>query len=248
MGADASEAAPAGLRERKKQRTRGTLLRTAVELFTTRGYDETTIDDIARVVDVSQRTFFRHFASKEEVVFEVQRTVEAHFQEALRDRPAHEPPLDALRNAVLRAWDTLSEAISEVMPVELYLRTFQVIESTPTLLAAHLRRCMEMDEKIARLIADREGLDVDTDPRPRVAVAAFSGVMRITGQLWVRGEDRSMAGMRNITEAYLDRLGPALSTDWRKSATDRPGGAAGGQPGDSATGRPEGSADGRPGD
>lgn len=208
-------APPVGLRERKKQRTRDALLRAALELFTTRGYEQTTVDEIVDAVDVSQRTFFRYFASKEEVAFAVQQMVERHFLAALRARPAHEAPLEAMRNAVLSGWDTIGEAIMEVVPIELYLRTFQVIESTPALLAVHLRRSIEMEENIARLIADREGLDVDADPRPRVAVAAFSGVMRITGQLWGRGEDPSLEAIRTLTEAYLDHLGPALATDWR---------------------------------
>ena len=54
------------LHERKKQRTRDALVRAAVELFTTRGYEATTVDDIAEAVEVSQRTFFRYFAGKEE--------------------------------------------------------------------------------------------------------------------------------------------------------------------------------------
>ncbi|MET9427464.1 MULTISPECIES: TetR family transcriptional regulator [unclassified Streptomyces] len=204
-----------GLRERKKQRTRDALVRASLELFTTQGYERTTVDEIAATVDVSQRTFFRYFASKEEVAFTVQHMVERHFVAALCARPPHEAPLDALRNAVLSAWDTIEEAITEVIPVELYLRTFQVIESTPALLAVHLRRSIEMEENIARLIADREGLDVDADPRPRIAVAAFSGVMRITGQLWGRGEDASLEAIRALTETYLDHLGPALVGAWR---------------------------------
>ncbi|MFG3505912.1 TetR/AcrR family transcriptional regulator [Streptomyces sp. NPDC047821] len=207
--------APTGLRERKKRRTRDALLRAALELFTTQGYERTTVDEIVDAVDVSQRTFFRYFASKEDVAFAVQQMVESRFAVALSERPAHEAPLEAMRNAVLCAWDTIGEAIMEVVPVELYLRTFQMIESTPALLAVHLRRSIEMEENIARLIAEREGLDVDADPRPRVAVAAFSGVMRVTGQLWGRGEDASLEAIRALTETYLDHLGPALATDWR---------------------------------
>ncbi|MFI6102766.1 TetR/AcrR family transcriptional regulator [Streptomyces sp. NPDC051310] len=205
-----------GLRERKKQRTRDALLRAALELFTTQGYERTTVDEIAATVDVSQRTFFRYFASKEDVAFAVQHMVERHFVAALRDRPAHEGPLDAMRNAVLLSWDTIGEAIAEVVPVELYLRTFQVIESTPALLAVHLRRSIEMEENVARLIAAREGLDPDTDPRPRVAVAAFCGVMRVAGQQWGRGTDTSVEAIRALTETYLDHLGPTLAGDWRR--------------------------------
>ncbi|MBT2440285.1 TetR family transcriptional regulator [Streptomyces sp. ISL-36] len=204
-----------GLRERKKQRTRDALLRVALELFTTQGYERTTVDEIADAVEVSQRTFFRYFSSKEEVAFAVQQMVEERFVQALTERPAEEGPLDAMRNAVLASWDTIGEAIMEVVPVELYLRTFQMIESTPALLAVHLRRSTEMEEAIARLIAEREGLDVDEDPRPRIAVAAFSGVMRVTGQLWGRGTDPTLEAIRALTERYLDHLGPALEPDWR---------------------------------
>ncbi|GHB38872.1 TetR family transcriptional regulator [Streptomyces cirratus] len=209
-------AVPAGgLRERKKQRTRDALLRAALLLFLSQGYDKTTVDEITDVVQVSQRTFFRYFANKEEVAFAVQDLVESHFVAALRARPASEGPLTAMRNAVLVAWDTVDEAISDVVPVDLYMRGYQLIESTPALLAVHLRRSTELEERIARLVADREGLDVDADPRPRVAVAAFSGVMRVTGRLWGQGQDTSVAAIRRMTEAYLDQIGPALAADWR---------------------------------
>lgn len=93
-----------------------------------------------------------------------------------------------------------------------------MIESTPSLLAAHLRRHIDLENQIALLIAEREGLDVETDPRPRVAVAAFSGVMRVTGQLWGQGRDASMDSLRALTETYLDQLGPALAGNWRTEA------------------------------
>ncbi|MFD6183967.1 TetR/AcrR family transcriptional regulator [Streptomyces goshikiensis] len=209
-------AAPAaGLRERKKRRTRDALLRAALLLFVSQGYDKTTVDEITDAVDVSQRTFFRYFANKEEVAFAVQDLVESHFVAALRARPGSEGPLEAMRNAVLASWDTIGEAISEVVPVDLYMRTYRLIESTPALLAVHLRRSTELEERISLLIAAREGLDVDADPRPRVAVAAFSGVMRVTGRLWGQGEDASVAAIRRMTEAYLDQIGPALASDWR---------------------------------
>ncbi|MEU9302815.1 TetR family transcriptional regulator [Streptomyces sp. NPDC048269] len=212
----------AGLRERKKRRTRDALLRAALQLFISQGYERTTVDEITDAVDVSQRTFFRYFANKEEVAFAVQDLVESHFFAELQARPPAEGPFAAMRGAVLAAWDTLEEALSEVVPLDLYMRSYRLIESTPALLAVHLRRSTELEERIARLIAAREGLDVDIDPRPRVAVAAFSGVMRVTGRLWGQGEDTSVAAIRRMTEMYLDHIGPALAADWRRTpATDR---------------------------
>ncbi|MEU8482808.1 MULTISPECIES: TetR family transcriptional regulator [unclassified Streptomyces] len=210
-----TQEARSGLRERKKQRTRDALLRSALELFTTKGYDRTTVDEIAEAVDVSQRTFFRYFTSKEETAFAVQDMVESRFIAVLRERPAADSPFEALRGAVLDAWDTLGESIEEVVPVELHMRTYQMIESTPSLIAVHLRRSTELEEEIARVIAEREGLDVETDPRPRVTVAAFSGVMRMAGRLWGAGEDSSVESIREVTESYLDQLGPVLAGKWR---------------------------------
>lgn len=207
---------PPGLRALKKQRTRDALLRVALELFTTQGYERTTIDEITDIVEVSQRTFFRYFASKEEVAFAVVQMIEAKFVEALRERPAAEGPFLAMRRAVTSAWDSIGEAIEAVIPVELHMRTYHLIESTPALLAVHLRRSAELEEEVARMIAGREGLDVNADPRPRVAVAAFTGVMRVTGQLWGHGPDASAEAMRTLTETYLDSLGPALAENWRK--------------------------------
>nr|WP_202481825.1 TetR family transcriptional regulator [Streptomyces sp. SID5594] len=205
------------MRERKKQRTRDALLRAALELFTTQGYERTTVDEIVEAVDVSQRTFFRYFASKEDITFAVQEMVESRFIAELRDRPAGEAPFEAMRRAVLCAWNSIGEAIEEVITVDLHMRTYQMIESTPSLLAAHMRRGIALENQIAQLIAEREGLDVERDPRPRVAVAAFSGVMRVTGQLWGQGHDSSVEALRDLTEEYLDQLVPALAGDWRQA-------------------------------
>ncbi|WP_405643668.1 TetR family transcriptional regulator [Streptomyces sp. NBC_00019] len=203
------------LRERKKQRTREALIRAALELFTTRGYDGTTVDGITEAVEVSQRTFFRYFANKEEAALAVVEMAVVHFIEAVRERPSREAPLEAMRQAVLEGWDSLNDVIESVVPVELYLQMYRVIESTPVLLAAHLRRSMEVEETLARVIAEREGLDVAADPRPRLAVAVFSGVMRVTERQWSAAADFSLDAMRTLTVSYLEQVGPALTENWR---------------------------------
>ncbi|GLX48527.1 TetR family transcriptional regulator [Streptomyces hygroscopicus subsp. hygroscopicus] len=203
------------LRERKKRRTRESLLRAALELFTTQGYERTTVDEIAAACEVSQRTFFRYFAGKEDAAFAVQEMTEALFLAALRARPAHEAPMEALRQAVLEGWDTLRETVESAVPMELYLRMYRTIESTPALLAAHLRRSTAVEETLARLLAEREGVDVDTDPRPRLVVAVFGGVIRVTERQWCTGRDFSLEAVRSLTASYLDQVTSALRGNWR---------------------------------
>ncbi|GHF34509.1 TetR family transcriptional regulator [Streptomyces mashuensis] len=203
-----------GLRERKKQRTRDALIRSALELFAERGYEGTTVDEIACAADVSQRTFFRYFAGKEDVALAVQQMVETHFFEAVCERPAAESPLTALRTAVMSSWDTIEEAIASVVPLELHLRTYQMIQTTPQLIAAHLRRTAELEDRLTEVIARREGLPPE-DPRPRILVAAFSGVMRETGKRWGLLMEQDMEEFRRQTAAYLDQIGPALAENWR---------------------------------
>src|ERR687896_1020875 len=89
-----------GLRERKKQRTRQQIIEAAMDLFAERGYQATTIADIAEAAEVSPRTFFSYFPSKEAVVFHGVDRVLDGLATMLRERPSGETTFDALRRFV----------------------------------------------------------------------------------------------------------------------------------------------------
>src|SRR2546428_13563296 len=76
-----------GLRQRKKQRTRETIARAAHELFVERGYDATTLPDIAAAADVSTRTIFAYFPSKEDILFSDLEQMKAALAQELAERP-----------------------------------------------------------------------------------------------------------------------------------------------------------------
>src|SRR5687767_15680171 len=86
-----------GLRERKKQRTRERIVEAAFELFDERGFDGTTIADIAEAAEIAPRTFFSYFPSKDDVVFHDFEAGHAMVASWLRDREPGTNAIDALR-------------------------------------------------------------------------------------------------------------------------------------------------------
>src|SRR3954466_4638603 len=89
---------PDGLRERKKARTRAAIQQHALRLFLEQGYAETTVEQIAAAAEVSQSTFFRYFATKEETVLYDQ--FDPVMAESFLNQPADMTPLDAVRAAM----------------------------------------------------------------------------------------------------------------------------------------------------
>src|SRR5205814_3352751 len=105
---DVHERAP-GLRERKKQRTRDAIASTGLALFSERGYHATTVADIAAVADVSERTVFGYFATKEDILFADHLALEHDLAQALDERAAGVSALDTLRGFVVENVSRLDE-------------------------------------------------------------------------------------------------------------------------------------------
>jgi AcrR family transcriptional regulator len=105
-------APPIGRREANKQATRQAILDAARLLFDRQGYDGTTVRDIAEAAGVTERTFFRYFESKEELTANQTLALLPILQAAIVSRPAAEPPLRAVREALLelgRSAETLAQ-------------------------------------------------------------------------------------------------------------------------------------------
>src|SRR5438105_6310208 len=89
-----------GLRERKKQQTREKIAQVALRLFAERGYDETTLADIAEAADVSPRTIFSYYESKEDILFCQEGAFLQQLSERLEQRPAETTTVDAIREFI----------------------------------------------------------------------------------------------------------------------------------------------------
>jgi AcrR family transcriptional regulator len=98
---DGDVTVPAGRREANKQATRTALRAAAKRLFAERGYEATTVRDIAREANVTERTFYRYFNGKEALLGEEYRTWLEALADAIRARPAAEPAFTAVRHAIM---------------------------------------------------------------------------------------------------------------------------------------------------
>lgn len=138
-----------GLRERKKLRTRRTIALAAMRLFAERGYEETTIADIAKAADISPRTFFSYFPSKEDVVFAELDERLAEIRDQLDQRPQGETPLQSIRRGIVELMGALVSEHGDYAPVQVRL----VLER-PTLQARALQRMHEVQEEVEERIRE----------------------------------------------------------------------------------------------
>jgi AcrR family transcriptional regulator len=177
MIASAPGAGTPGRRERKKQRTREALIDAAFTLFAAKGYDATTVEEIADAVDVSARTFFRDFASKEHVALTVQEEQRTALLAALAARPAQEPPLTALRNAVV-AVTRRHECGVPGPDRDRFRLLLKLLGDGGGLLAGSLEHAQRGLRDIAEIIARRTGTDAASDLKPYVLASTMVAVFQ----------------------------------------------------------------------
>ncbi|WP_066373348.1 TetR/AcrR family transcriptional regulator [Herbidospora mongoliensis] len=163
-----------GLRERKKAKTRVALIDAALDLFLEQGYETTTIDQIAAAVDVSPRTFFRYFGSKEEVALAPAADAQDVFLSELHDRPETESPFTALAHAMRGSVALLRDGEPE--DKARFLKARLVVEATPTIFAGQMRLMMANEQRILEEVARRRGVD---DLRSQFVTATFTSTIRV---------------------------------------------------------------------
>jgi TetR/AcrR family transcriptional regulator, regulator of mycofactocin system len=158
---------PAGGRAYKKARTRAALEAAALRLFAEKGYEQTTVEEIAEAADVAVRTFFRYFSSKQHVLFgDVAIHHVTRMRAALAARPRDEDPVDAVR-AVLDLLEVNSpEELGQI------LVRIQLMDRQPSLRAIYLSLNDELRRVIVDFVAERTGRSPVEDPYPLLVAAA----------------------------------------------------------------------------
>jgi AcrR family transcriptional regulator len=202
-------------RGRKKRQTRDALIDAALDLFEAKGYEHTAVREITDAVDVAERTFFRYFASKEDIALFFVRQEMDQFVDALGVRPAREAPLTAVRNAFRQTLEQL-QADSYLRNGEpRYLTVIKLIDSTPALLAASLRFIYDNGDKGVDVLAKRENVDPGTDKRPWLLIAIYGAVMALVHRDWRTHGQGGAETMLALFDAYADQLAPTIAGRWR---------------------------------
>ncbi|MFE0179165.1 TetR/AcrR family transcriptional regulator [Streptomyces sp. NPDC059002] len=181
------------LRERKKLRTRQALVDTALDLFTERGFDGVTLDALCDAVDVSKRTFFRTFTSKEDVAMAPTQDLWAAFLEELEkaEPAAGQRLFDVLRDVLLTALDRMTaEGWTERV-----LLSRRLTAVTPSMDAHGLAFCERTSRAAVDVARARFGLPDAGDLRPRLAVDVLVAAFHLALEAWAEGVAPTRRGL-----------------------------------------------------
>jgi AcrR family transcriptional regulator len=178
-------APPVSLRERKKLATRRLLRRAALDLVAERGLTNVTVEDIAEAADVSPRTFFNYFPSKEAALFGGDPERAAALREGVVSGSPGKSALDALRAVLAQDSEAMTDEVRSLGgdPAD-WLRRMKVARTDPHVRAAHAGQMAMIERAIAEGLAARLGADQETDPYPGILAAAGVGVVRSCLTFW----------------------------------------------------------------
>jgi AcrR family transcriptional regulator len=171
-------ACPSGLRGRKRAKTHARIQVEAMRLFLERGFEATTLDDIAAAAEVSRRSLFHYFESKEEIVFSTKPDFPILIAEAVGRRPSDEPLLDMVEAALIDV------AISYQSPQARAVA--RLIRDTPALNAGDQAKYEQVERALAKALAGRKRLP-ETDIACRVTAAAAIGLLKLAVEAWLAG-------------------------------------------------------------
>jgi AcrR family transcriptional regulator len=146
---------PATLRERKKVRIRQALVETAISMFSERGFDTTPLDALLDAVEVSRRTFFRNFRSKEDVALTAVKELWRAYLDELDATERSGPLVDIFRDAMLATLDRMDENWYRRFPA-----TLRLIEQSPSLNGHALQHCAEIQTEVAHRLGDPSRLEL----------------------------------------------------------------------------------------
>jgi AcrR family transcriptional regulator len=200
-----------GLRERKKRQTREAIAKAAMELFQAHGFDDVTVADVARAADVSEKTVFNYFPSKEDLVLHRGEERLAALIEAIRARPVGASIVEPFRRWALEAIEHM-----EHEPVESFVAVPRLVRQSPTLRDRLFLYWEQEASALAPVIAQEAGRSED-DLEPWVVARTLAWTYRLVFRAaftrLLAGEDQHAvaADLREQTRRAFDLVEGGLA-------------------------------------
>ena len=194
-----------GLRERKKSATRSALMAAALRLGVERGMDNVTVEDIAEAAEVSVRTFFNYFATKEAafVADDIERG--RRFVTAVVDAPPDVPLWELLHQTAIT---TLSTA---ALPSREQSHKEQLIRSSPAVVSEMLAAFAELEHDLVVELARRA--PTSGVLRPRLMANAVVAAVRAATETWLETAAGSSASYVELLDEAFAALSPSFPPD-----------------------------------
>lgn len=162
-----------------------------------------TVEEISDAADVSPRTFFNYFSSKEDAILGVDPDRRTELRSELELRPTDETPVDALRAALLATAEGIDEN------GELWTQRLQLVREHPSLTPGYVASFADLERDLVEAMASRLDLDPDTDLHPSLLVATALTVMRVTVKHWQANADDTP--LTELLDIAFDQLGDDLA-------------------------------------
>ncbi len=197
-----------GLRDRKKRELRQRISDVATGMFLERGFDEVRVSEVAEACDVSEKTVYNYFPTKESLIFDREEEQTERLRDALRDRgdgvSIVDSVLGVLEGEVSWMYDQWIDAGNSAEGLSTIRRFSDLIEQTPALMSALHGMTERLTQVAATSLADRAGVDPE-DPEPQMAAAMVIGLWRTQFNAMRRYAD-GVLDPGDVRDAVLDDL------------------------------------------
>ncbi len=204
------------LRERKRERTRQAIVDAATELFESRGYDQTTVADIAAAAEIGTRTFFSYFATKEELLYPESDVRIQAAVDAIASRGPGEGPAEVLLRALRNVGDDSDEMVSRVAVLRMRL-----IQTVPAVRGRGLQIQLDAQREIARHLVEAFPGELDAVTAGAL-VGAFVGA--VTGAVQaLLDKDSTEAGDQELVRDRLREATAIALKPWTRGDSKPPG-------------------------
>jgi AcrR family transcriptional regulator len=206
-----------GLRERKKRLMRQLISDTATSMFLERGFEEVRVAEVAAACEVSEKTVYNYFPTKESLVLDREEPMAADIRRVLGPGGAAMSPIQAAVELIAaelgRMFDFWGEDESQPHDLTMLRRFAQMLESTPPLRAAQRDMMDRLVDVAAQAMAARAGVDPD-DPEPQIAADALLGLWRVQYRAMTKYSDgtRSAAEVRDRVLDEVRRAARLIDT------------------------------------